>query len=317
MASRTRRTAIADPADPAQSARAAGLRYVSDLSPGIRREMGPLAGCSSRPMARRSLTRRRSPASALAIPPAWTDVWICPSPHGHLQATGRDARGRKQYRYHPRWREVRDETKYDRDDRLRQGPARRSAPAVERDLAPAGPAREKVLADGRAAAGDDADPRRQRRVREAERLVRPDHAARPPRRGQRRHASASASAARAAVSTTIDLDDRGSPQIVRRCQDLPGQELFQYVDDDGKRRGRRLGRRQRLPARDHRRGLHRQGLPHLGRHGAGGAGACSEFEAFDSQTAGEEEHRAGDRSGGRSGWATPRPSAASATSTRP
>src|SRR5438067_13635832 len=101
--------------DPVASARAAGLRYVTDAVEGIRRErageefryVDPKGGPIADPNV---LGRIRS----LGIPPAWTDVWICPTPQGHLQATGRDARGRKQYRYHPRWREVRDEAKYDR-----------------------------------------------------------------------------------------------------------------------------------------------------------------------------------------------------------
>ena len=83
---------------------------------------------------------------ALVIPPAWTDVWICPIPRGHLQATGRDARGRKQYRYHPRWREVRDETKYGRMIEFGQRAAARSAAAPTRDLRRPGLPREKVLA---------------------------------------------------------------------------------------------------------------------------------------------------------------------------
>src|SRR5437867_1513640 len=101
--------------DPAQSAKAVGLKYVSDELAGIRREKSGKA------------FRYRAPGGSLvhdvevlnrikslAIPPAWTDVWICSDPNGHLQATGRDARKRKQHRYHPRWREVRDETKYAR-----------------------------------------------------------------------------------------------------------------------------------------------------------------------------------------------------------
>ena len=103
------------PTDPVAAARFAGLRYVSDTTPGIRRRRagrgfhytGP-DGATIRD--RETLKRIR----ALAIPPAWTDVWICPLPNGHIQASGRDARGRKQYRYHARWREVRDETKYSR-----------------------------------------------------------------------------------------------------------------------------------------------------------------------------------------------------------
>src|SRR5438093_11367159 len=100
--------------EPEDSVREAGLRYVSDERPGIRRRrrgrgfeyVGPEGEPLEDP---ETLGRIR----ALAVPPAWTDVWICPNPRGHIQATGRDARGRKQYRYHPKWREARDATKYD------------------------------------------------------------------------------------------------------------------------------------------------------------------------------------------------------------
>src|SRR5919109_1633715 len=100
--------------DAVDSAEAAGLRYVSDTQPGIRRKragkgftyLGPDGRTLRDP---KELARIRS----LAIPPAYIDVWICPSPNGHIQATGRDARGRKQYRYHPKWREVRDENKFE------------------------------------------------------------------------------------------------------------------------------------------------------------------------------------------------------------
>src|SRR5690348_6047849 len=97
------------------AARHAGLEYVSDATPGIRRERTPLGFRYRGPdgtLVRERATRHR--IHALVIPPAWQDVWICPSPDGHIQATARDARGRKQYRYHPRWREVRDEAKYGR-----------------------------------------------------------------------------------------------------------------------------------------------------------------------------------------------------------
>src|SRR3546814_15783712 len=96
-------------------AREAGLRYVGDDGPGIsRRKAGK--GFSYRGPDGARITERETLARirSLAVPPAWTDVWICPHPRGHVQATGRDARRRKQYRYHPRWREVRDETKYHR-----------------------------------------------------------------------------------------------------------------------------------------------------------------------------------------------------------
>src|SRR4051812_26918104 len=95
------------------SARAAGLRYVCDDQAGIRREKGPLGFIYRGPHGR--VIRRPADLArirALAIPPAWKDVWICPDPRGHLQATGRDARGRKQYRYHSDWRATRDETKF-------------------------------------------------------------------------------------------------------------------------------------------------------------------------------------------------------------
>src|SRR3954454_13198557 len=115
---RMRKVAVPAPeivSDPVESAQAAGLRYVSDTQPGIRRKragkgfvyLGP-DGKTIREA--KEVSRIRS----LAIPPAYTDVWICPSANGHIQATGRDARGRKQYRYHRKWREVRDETKFGR-----------------------------------------------------------------------------------------------------------------------------------------------------------------------------------------------------------
>src|SRR5512146_920284 len=102
-------------ADAEEAARDVGLRYSTDTSPGIRRRRAGrgwiyLGPDDERITDERTLARIR----ALAVPPAWTDVWICRSPNGHLQATGRDARGRKQYRYHPRFRRARDETKFER-----------------------------------------------------------------------------------------------------------------------------------------------------------------------------------------------------------
>jgi DNA topoisomerase-1 len=102
-------------ADPPAAARAAGLRYVHDDRPGIRREPADdgfrYIDAKGEPVEDEATLKR---IKSLAIPPAWTDVWICPQTNGHLQATGRDARGRKQYRYHPKWRSVRDEVKYER-----------------------------------------------------------------------------------------------------------------------------------------------------------------------------------------------------------
>jgi DNA topoisomerase-1 len=169
----------------------------------------------------------------LAIPPAWTDVWICPSAKGHLQATGRDARGRKQYRYHPKWREVRDETKYDRllafADAL---PAIRKR--TEQDLALPGLPREKVLATV---------------VQLLERTcirVGNDEYARANRSYglttmRDRHVKVNGSSVRfefrgkSGKAHIIDLRSRRLARIVSRCRDLPGYELFQYVDEDGSR----------------------------------------------------------------------------------
>jgi DNA topoisomerase I len=132
-------------ADPAESAKAVGLRYVTDRLHGIHRaEAGKnfrYLAPNGKPVAEEDLRRIRS----LAIPPAWTDVWICPLPNGHLQATGHDIKGRKQYRYHPRWREVRDESKYSRMvefgkvlPRIRE--------QVQRDMELPGLPKRKVLA---------------------------------------------------------------------------------------------------------------------------------------------------------------------------
>jgi DNA topoisomerase-1 len=132
--------------DSVQSAKSAGLRYVTDPRPGIRRKKSGAGivyidtdGQTIRDA--EMLARIKS----LAIPPAWRNVWICPIAHGHLQATGLDAKGRKQYRYHPRWREVRDDTKYDRMllfakvlPKIRE--------RVERDLSQSGLPRDKILA---------------------------------------------------------------------------------------------------------------------------------------------------------------------------
>lgn len=132
--------------DPAQSAKDAGLRYVTDTAPGIvrkRRGRGfSYVGPDGKPIRDPEvLTRIRS----LVIPPAWTNVWICTNPKGHLQATGRDAKKRKQSKYHPRWREVRDETKYER--MLLFGAALPSIrEQLEQDLASPGLPRRKVLA---------------------------------------------------------------------------------------------------------------------------------------------------------------------------
>src|ERR1700760_315817 len=143
---KTKKEHPVDAPDPAESAREAGLRYVSDAKPGIRRLGAPkrfrYAGVDGKPVHdKETLARIKS----LVIPPAWTDVWICPLANGHLQATGRDARGRKQSRYHPRWREVRDENKYERMTVFGAAlPIIRER--VEHDLSAPGMPRQKVLA---------------------------------------------------------------------------------------------------------------------------------------------------------------------------
>jgi DNA topoisomerase I len=134
------------PVDPVESAQAAGLHYVSVADSGIRRKrVGKhfsYIGLDGRPIHDPATLKR---IKALGIPPAYTDVWICPDPRGHLQATGRDARGRKQYRYHQQWRQVRDETKYNRMIAFgRAVPAIRAR--IEHDLSLPGLPREKVLA---------------------------------------------------------------------------------------------------------------------------------------------------------------------------
>src|SRR5690606_13258497 len=132
--------------DPMKASRRAGLRHVNDEMPGITRRRSGKGFAHRAPQGRpaaepETLRRIRS----LAIPPAYGEVWICPDPDGHLQATGRDERGRKQYRYHPRWRAVRDQAKFDRMQAFARTLPRIRA-QVERDMARPGLPREKVLA---------------------------------------------------------------------------------------------------------------------------------------------------------------------------
>src|SRR5260221_6876339 len=173
------------------------------------------------------LSRIRS----LVIPPAWTSVWICSDPSGHLQATGRDARGRKQYRYHPRWREVRDGTKYGRMSafgRALPGIRRRT----DRDLRRAGLPRPKVLA-----AVVKLLERTSIRVG-SEEYARDNRSfgLTTMRDG---HVRVSGSRVRfmfrgkSGVEHELELDDRRLARIVKQCRDLPGQELFQYRDERG------------------------------------------------------------------------------------
>jgi DNA topoisomerase I len=217
-----------------ETARTAGLRYVSDARPGIRRRR---CGRSFRYVApdgaavRDAETLRR--VRSLAIPPAWTGVWICPHPGGHIQATGRDQKGRKQYRYHPRWREVRDETKYDRIivfaetlPRIRE--------RVQQDLALPGLRKERVLATA---------------VRLLEttfiRVGNEEYAKQNDSFGlttlRDEHVEVNGSSlhfqfrGKSGKEHEVTVRDPRLARIVKRCQELPGQELFQYVGEDGER----------------------------------------------------------------------------------
>jgi DNA topoisomerase-1 len=217
---------------PLEDVKAAGLTYVTDLDAGIRRKKAGHGFNYLKPDGRPvtdepTLDRIRK----LAIPPAWTDVWICPSARGHIQATGRDAKGRKQYRYHERWRETRDAHKYDRLIAFGRALPRLRA-RVEKDLARHGLPREKVLAAVL-------------RVMEITLI----------RVGNEEYAKANRSfglttlrdqhariAGGKAIFTfrgksgkqhTTGFRDRRLARIVKACQDVPGQRLFQYFDEHG------------------------------------------------------------------------------------
>ena len=210
------------------------MRYVTDEPPGIRRErcgQGFRYRSAEGRIIRQRHTLKR--IRSLVIPPAWSDVWICPFDHGHLQATGRDERGRKQHLYHPRWREVRDQTKYDRVlDFARALPGIRNQ--IRRDLAREGLCREKVLATV---------------VRLLEvsliRVGNEEYARDNKSYGlttmKNRHATVRGAKikfqfrGKSGKEHVVEVEDRRVARIVRACQDLPGQELFQYVDDAGQK----------------------------------------------------------------------------------
>ena len=220
--------------DAVNAAKSAGLRYVSDRMPGIRRKQ---IGKAFTYITSDGSTLRDSEALAriksLAIPPAWANVWICPIPNGHIQATARDAKRRKQYRYHSRWRMFRDETKYDRLIAFGQVlPSIRRR--TEKDLARAGLPREKILATV---------------VRLLEttliRVGNEEYARNNDSFGlttmRDHHVDVSGSSLRfefrgkSGVQHAVDLKDRKLARIVKRIQDLPGEELFQYLDENGER----------------------------------------------------------------------------------
>lgn len=222
-------------AAPADSAKAAGLRYVSDDGPGIRRKRAgtgwSYTGPDGAPIRDRD-TRAR--IRALAIPPAWTEVWISPAANGHIQATGRDAKGRKQYRYHPNWTAVRDETKYSRMVAFGQALPRIRV-RVDHDLALPGLPHDKVLATI---------------VRLLEttliRVGNEEYARENKHYGlttmRNRHVQVEGTTVhfafrgKSGVEHTIDVRDRRLAGIVKKMRDLPGYELFQYLDEQGERR---------------------------------------------------------------------------------
>lgn len=216
------------------SARVAGLRYTTDIKAGIRRTRHGGTFRYFGPTGRRitsaeELGRIRS----LVIPPAWEDVWICPDARGHLQATGRDARGRKQYRYHPKWREIRDETKYDRMIGFAQAlPQIRQR--TDRDLKRSGVPRQKVLATvvqllekTLIRVGNDEYAKQNRSFGLT--TLRDGHV--DVRGGRLRFTFRGKSG----IEHEIDLDDRRLAKIVRACRDIPGYDLFQFYDEQGKR----------------------------------------------------------------------------------
>lgn len=223
------------PPDPAEAAQEAGLRYATDMEPGFRRVrrgkgfvyLGPDGKPVRDPEA---LGRIRS----LVIPPAWEHVWISTHPRGHLQATGRDARGRKQHRYHPRWREVRDQDKFDRLTVFARA-LPRVRRKVARDLRRRGLPREKVVATI---------------VRLLEttlaRVGNEEYAQQNGSFGlttlHDRHVRVRGDTVRflfkgkSGREVAVGVTDSRVARVVKRCEELPGQHLFQYVDESGERR---------------------------------------------------------------------------------
>jgi DNA topoisomerase I len=219
-------------AEPVEAARAAALRYVSDASPGIRRQKTGTGfsyrnGDGSTLRDQTTLARIR----ALAIPPAWREVWICPLAEGHLQATGRDAKGRKQYRYHQRWRLVREETKYERM-LLFGASLPRIRSRLRHDLKLPALPRNKVLATivrlletSRIRVGNEEYARHNKSFGLTTL--------------RNRHVEIEGATLRfrfqgkSGKVHTVDVNDRRLARLVERCRDLPGQDLFQYLDESG------------------------------------------------------------------------------------
>jgi DNA topoisomerase-1 len=264
----------------AEAAEAAGLRYVTDRMAGITRKRAGRAFSYRDPKGSLIKDRKRlARLRALAIPPAWTSVWICADPRGHLQATGRDVRGRKQYRYHTEWRTVRDAHKFDRMLVFARALPHIRA-RIDADLRRHGLPREKVLATivrlletTLIRVGNDEYARENRsfglttfRDRHVE-INGTEVAFEFRGKGGKLH--------------KVTTRDRRLARIVRACHDLPGQELFQYVDAEGfaklladRARGDVRSAARRIP-HDEADGL--RGIGRRGRTGTGDNQRCNKY----------------------------------------
>ena len=219
---------------PKDSAKAAGLRYVTDAKPGMRRvKQGKTfryVDSDGKPVRDEDVVRR---IRSLVIPPAWVDVWICPYENGHLQATGRDVRGRKQSRYHPKWRTTRDATKYEHMVKFAQAlPLIRER--IRKDLARHGMPKEKVLAtivgvmeQTHIRVGNEEYARTNKSYGLTTML--------------NKHVDVHGAEVtftfkgKSGVKHAISLHDKRLARIIQQCEEIPGHDLFQYLDHDGNR----------------------------------------------------------------------------------
>ncbi len=247
-------------------ARAAGLHYVNDGQPGFsRRGRGKGFSYYTPEGVLVQDAQLRERFAKLVIPPAWKQVWICADPNGHIQVTGRDDKGRKQYIYHPQWEEARSQNKFERMLAFSQA-LPRIREQVDHDL------RRRKLSHRKVVAAV---------VRLLEntliRVGNPEYARKNNSFGlvtlRNRHFEQHGMTlsfsfkGKSGQQRQVKIRDPRLARLMRKIQELPGQQLFQYVDEDGRRRVVELGRCERLPARGLGGRPDRQGLPHLGRHG--------------------------------------------------
>src|SRR5829696_8130768 len=216
------------------SAEMAGLRYVTDSVPGIRRRRVGRGFSYVDPDGRVVRERERIRRfRSLAIPPAWSDVWICPIPEGHLQVTARDGRGRKQYRYHPNFRAHRDRAKFERMVKL-SDVLWKVRERVERDIALPGLQRKTVMAT-------IVWLLERTLIRVGSHELAKENNSFGLTTLRRRHVSIDGATLRfefrgkSGVAHAVAVTDRRIARIVQRCRELPGRELFQYVDARGRR----------------------------------------------------------------------------------